>query len=67
MLTAIICCTYGVVTEFHDVPKIMFDSYAGVPPDQVELKVTDWPLSIVGLDGLIVGVDIVGFTVTVTV
>ena len=31
----------------------------------MEVKVTDWPESIVGLDGLIVGVVRNGFTATV--
>ena len=39
---------------------------SGVPPDQVDEKVTGCPLSIVGLDGLIVGTDNAVFTVIVT-
>ena len=38
--------------------------YGEVPPDHVELKVTDCPESIVGLDGEIVGVERAGDTVT---
>jgi hypothetical protein len=38
-----------------------------VPPDQVDVNVTDCPLSIVGFKGMIVGVPSAEFTVTDTV
>ena len=41
-----------------------FAVQSGVPPDHDEVNDTDCPLSIVGLDGLIDGVDKAGFTVT---
>ena len=58
-------CT-NVMSELHvaDAPEYSFAVNGSVPPVHVELNVTDCPLSIVGFDGLIVGVVIAEFTVT---
>ena len=63
-----ICCCVGdpvllqlfVVEEYKEAP------YVGLPPVQPDAKVTCWPASIVGLDGLMDGTERSGLTVTMS-
>lgn len=50
---------------FPEGPVYHFIVYVGLPPVQLPVKVMDWPMSIIGLEGLIVGVDRAGFIVRV--